>query len=137
MPMTLSSFIDVRPPAAAGRGHDARVHDGVDALADDDLGDHRVADVGADEVGPTEVAARRDHVDADGALDLRGVRELGDEASPEVAGDAGDEYDLTHGLRPGPGVVSVPGYLPDGDAGRASSSAACDASSSPCACGAS
>ena len=115
-----------------GRGRaDARVHDGVHPLAHDHLRDHRVADVRAHEVGVGQVTPRRHHVDADDALDPRRSRQLRREATPEIAGYAGDENDLTHGGRWfGPTCRG-------GGAGRASSSAACGASSSPCACGAS
>ena len=121
--------------AATGGGRrrgDAGVHDGVDALAHDHLRDHRVADVGAHEVGLAEVTARRHGVDADDALDHRRLRELRREAPPEIAGHTGDEDNLTHDWSAG-GVPTCR----DGDAARASSSAACGASSSPCACDAS
>ena len=78
-----------------GRG-DAGVHDGVDALAHDHLRDHGVADVSAHEVGASEVATRRHRVDADDALDHRRLRQLRREATPEIAGNAGDEDNLTH-----------------------------------------
>ena len=48
VPMTLISFI-VTGRRPAGGGDHAEVDDGVDVLRGDDLGDHRVADVGADE----------------------------------------------------------------------------------------
>ena len=63
--MTLISFWDTRPPAG-GRGDDVHVHDGVDLGLGDDLADHRVADVGAHELGAADVAGR-DDVDADDA----------------------------------------------------------------------
>ena len=98
VPMTLSSFIEVLPPDSGSRGRaDAGVHDRVDPLAHDHLRDDRVADVGAHEVGLAEVTPRRHHVDADDALDPRRPRELRREATPEIAGNAGDENDLAHG----------------------------------------
>jgi hypothetical protein len=67
-----------RRPAAGSqrRGDDVHVDDGVDLVLGDDLGDERVADVGAHELGAAELALhvrpRRDGVDADDPLD-RGV----------------------------------------------------------------
>jgi hypothetical protein len=67
--MTLISFIAVRPPAPSGRGDDVHVHDGVDLGLRDDLGDQRVADVGAHELGAARAALAaaggRHGVDAD------------------------------------------------------------------------
>ena len=119
---------------AAGRGDDAHVDDGVDVLLRDHLGDHGRADVGADERHRADVAARRDHVDPDHAVDAVGRRQAAREAATEVTRDPGDERDPAHGgsLRPSVGTTCRAC-----GAGRASSSAACGASSSPCACDAS
>ena len=51
-------------------------------------------------LGATEVTAWRYDVDTDGPIDPRGMGQLSDEASPEITGDAGDEYDLAHVVRP-------------------------------------
>ena len=55
--LTLCSFMELRlpPEEAPGRGLHAQVHHGVDGIAGDDPGDHRVADVGTDERDPAEV----------------------------------------------------------------------------------
>ena len=106
--MTLCSLAIVRlPPPVSGRGLHAHVHDRVDVLAGDHLGDHRVADVGADERHVAEVLARRDDVDADHPLDAGVGGQPAREAAAEVSRDSGDEHDAAHGDR------SVrPGYLP-------------------------
>ena len=97
VPMTLSSFIVPRPPALPGVGDDAHVDDGVDVLLGDHLGDHRVADVGADERDVADVAARRDDVDADDPVDGRVGGERAREPAPEVSRDPGDQDDLAGG----------------------------------------
>ena len=72
--MTLTSFMSDRPPADCGVAMHAHVHDGVDIGSGDDLGDDRVADVGAHELGAAQIVARRDDVDADDPVDRRGRR---------------------------------------------------------------
>ena len=105
--MTLSSFIGVATPGRArGRDH-AHVHDGVDVLLGDDLGDDRVADVGAHEGDVADVTARWDDVDADDPVDGRVVGGRAREAPAEVTGDPGDQYDPSHDAEPPAGA-----YLP-------------------------
>src|SRR5262249_44320934 len=127
------------PAGAAGCGDHAHVDDGVDALLGDHLGDHRVADVGADERDVADVVARGYGVDADHALDAGVGGEAPGEPPTEVAGDPRDQHDLAvsgvdaHGA-PSPAVGLTSRACV---AARASSSAACGASSSPSACDAS
>ena len=84
-------------PGTAGGGDHAHVDDGVDVLLDDDLGDHRVADVGADEGHLADVTARWDDVHTDDAVHGRVVRGYPREAPPEVTRDPGDEHHPAHG----------------------------------------
>ena len=93
VPMTLSSFIVPRPPARAGGRDHAHVDDGVDVLLGDDLGDHRVADVGAHEGDVADVAARRHDVDADHPVDAGVAGDGTREPATEVARDPGDQDD--------------------------------------------
>jgi hypothetical protein len=70
------------------------VDDGVDVLLGDHLGDHRVADVGADERDVADVVARGYGVDADHPVDAGVGGEAAREPTPEVSGDPGDQDDL-------------------------------------------
>ena len=65
------------------------------AAGRDDLGDDRVADVGAHELGATEVLRGRDEVDPDDPLDGGLGRELARETSAEVSRHPGDEHDAS------------------------------------------
>ena len=92
VPMTLISFIDDRPPALPGVAMTLEVDDGVDVLGGDHLGDHRVADVGADERARAEVARaagrrRRRSPGRSPGSPRAGARE----PAAEVARDPGDE----------------------------------------------
>ena len=71
MPMTLSSFIVLRPPALPGVEMTLMCTTVSTSLLGDHLGDHRVADVGAHERDVADVTARRDDVDADDPADVR------------------------------------------------------------------
>ena len=106
-----------RRPAAgvAGAGDHAHVDDGVDVLAGDHLGDHRVADVGPDEGDGADVATRGQYVDPHHVVDVGQRSELARHPSPEVHGDPGDQDDAAHRL------ARQRVTCPDDDAGRASS----------------
>ena len=74
------------------------MHDGVDVAVADYLGDERIADVGADELGaahpPQQVLARCDGVDGDDVVDRRVLREPGGQVSAKEPACAGDQHDL-------------------------------------------
>ena len=112
MPMTLSSFIDVRPPAAAGVATTLVCTTVSTRSRTITLAITGLRMSARTKSAEPEVAARRYDVDPDGALDARGSRELGHEASPEITGDAGDEYDLAHGGQPQSMSAGYRGYLP-------------------------
>jgi hypothetical protein len=74
------------------------VHDGVDAGLLDDPRDHRVADVGADELDGADVLRWGDDVDPHHPLDA-GIRDqAAREEASEVPGHPGHEDDSRHGL---------------------------------------
>jgi hypothetical protein len=73
------------------------VHDGADPSLGHHLGDERVADVGANELGPAEnreiSRPRRHRVDADDPLDRRVGGEQAGQPAPEEPADASDQND--------------------------------------------
>ena len=98
VPMTLISCIGTRaadrPRGAARSGG---VHDGVDLGLGDDLGDQRVADVGAHELGP---AQPRQFAVRGGTVSMPMTRSIDGSAASwaasaaaEVPADAGDQDD--------------------------------------------
>jgi hypothetical protein len=88
--------------ALGGRGHQAEVYDGVDVLALDDLGDHRVADVGAHEPDRAGVSARGYDVDADHPVDLWVVGEQARDPATGISRDPGHHDYAAHGVLPPP-----------------------------------
>ncbi len=128
----------VATTGGAGRGDHTHVDDRVDVLPGDHLGDHRVADVGAHERHVADITPRGYDVHSDHAPYGGVGREGAREAPPQITGDSRDEDDLSgataaHGRALGPAGVTCRAC----DAGRASSSEACGASSWPYACAAS
>ena len=85
-------------PDERRRRDDVHVHDGVDARRLDDAGDHRVADVRADELDVADVVARRDDVDADDPRDGRLLAEPAREEATEIPGHPGHEHHRRHAL---------------------------------------
>ncbi len=79
------------------RRDDVGVHDRVDVTLGDDLADHRVADVGADELGAAEIARRRDDIDSDDPVNAGVGREPPSEDSADIAGHPRHENYLAHG----------------------------------------
>jgi len=73
------------------------MHHGVHRGLRDDLGDERVADVGADELGPAhppqQIPRRWDGVDPEHPLDIGVGGEPGGEMAAEEPADPGDEND--------------------------------------------
>jgi hypothetical protein len=74
------------------------VHDGVDLFDRDDLGDHRGADVSADELHSVELTNRQDRVDADDLVDAFEAGDTQGELGREIARDPRDEDDPAHEL---------------------------------------
>ncbi len=74
------------------------MHDGVDLPVADDLGDERVTDVGAHELGAAhpaqQVLARRDRVDRDDVIDQRVLRQPGGQIPAEKPARTGDQDNL-------------------------------------------
>ncbi len=103
--MTLSSFIEVRPPAAAGVAATLVCTTVSTRSRTITLAITGLRMSARTKSAFAEVTSRRDHVDADHAVDLRRSGELRREAAPEIAGDTGDENDLAH-------EVEVGAYLP-------------------------
>ena len=75
-----------------GLAHDRVVHDRVDPARAISGRDARVADVGLDQLGALERAARPARVEPDDRLDLGVALEPGGEERPEVAPHAGDQH---------------------------------------------
>ena len=111
MPMTLISFCETRPPAESGVAMTFMWTTVSTPGLGDDLGDHRVADVGTDELSTADVQRWRDDVDADHPFDARLRSEQTCEASAEITGDASHENDLDHEPPP---VRLVTPYRPFG-----------------------
>src|SRR3954449_7617934 len=74
-----------------GAADDLVVDERVDARRRDQLRDHRVADVGLDELGALERGARLSRVEPGDVLDVRVLLEPPRQLGAEVAGDARDE----------------------------------------------
>ena len=91
VPMTLISFCRVRPPTKVGVAM-TFMWTTVSTPRLDDPGDHRVADVGADELDVADVARWRDDVDTDDPLDRRVGTGPAREEAPEVPGHPGHEH---------------------------------------------
>ena len=96
MPMTLSSFIVLRPPAEPGVAMTLMWTTVSTSSFAEHLGDDRAADVGADEVDVADVTARRDDIDADDAVDARVAGGCAREAATDVPGHPGDQHDPAH-----------------------------------------
>ena len=80
--------------------------DGVDPTRGDHLCDHGIADVGAYEIGPTQVVTRRDHIEPD-HLDVILGSERADERAPRSR-----ETPVTRTTRFMAIMVQPRGYLP-------------------------
>ena len=70
--------------------------DGVDVLLGDDLGDDRIPDVGSDERHITDVAAWRNNIDSDDAVDGRIAGRGARKSASEVTRDSRDQHDPSH-----------------------------------------
>ena len=83
---------------AGGVRRGGGVHDGVDVAVADDLGDERIADVGADELGPPhpaqQILARRDRIDRDHVIDQRILRQTRGQITAQESAGTGDQNDL-------------------------------------------
>ena len=95
VPMTLISFIAVRPPALPGVAMTLMCTTVSTSAAGDDLGDDRVADVGAHELGAGRGRAAGGTTSTpidplDGGV---GAAAAAREPAAEVSGDPGDEHD--------------------------------------------
>ena len=97
VPMTLCSFIDARPPRRREATTEVctTVSTSSPAMTLAITGLRMSART---KRTVTEVPTRRDHVDADDAVDLRVGGDRAREAATEVVRDPGDENDATHGF---------------------------------------
>jgi hypothetical protein len=67
------------------------MYDGVDPAGSNHFGNNGIANVGTDEIGPTQVVPRRNHVDPDNLGVLLGKRS--GESGTQVTRDSSDEDD--------------------------------------------
>lgn len=86
------------PTGARHVGRRGSVHDGVDLAVADDLGDERVTDVGAHELGAAhpaqQILARRDRVDGDHVVDQGILGQPGRQIPAQEPARAGDQHNL-------------------------------------------
>ena len=71
------------------------MHHGVDVAVADHLGDNRISDVGADELGPAhpslQILARCDRINGDDVIDRRILHQPRGEITAEESAGAGDQ----------------------------------------------